>query len=169
VGRRDARPEIWAYGLRNPWRFSFDRVTGDLWVGDVGQYQVEEIDVAAPKRATGANFGWRRLEGGRRFKGSPPPRALGPVHDYVHDGKRCAVIGGYVYRGSQIRGLQGAYIYGDVCDGRVRALVRSPGHPLRHRDLGIAIPGLVSFGEDAAGELYALSLAGGVHLLAPGR
>jgi glucose/arabinose dehydrogenase len=166
VNRAGARPEIWAYGLRNPWRFSFDRATGDLWIGDVGQYIIEEIDVIGPRRSKGANFGWRRLEGSRPFSGSPPPQCGPPVHEYAHRNGRSAVIGGHVYRGTQILGLQGAYVYGDVCDGRIRALARAPGKPVRHRDLGLQLPGLVSFGEDRAGELYALSLAGGIFRLA---
>jgi glucose/arabinose dehydrogenase len=166
VGRDQAMPEIWAYGLRNPWRFSFDRATGDLWIGDVGQYIIEEIDVIGLRRSTGANFGWRRLEGSRQFSGSPPPNAVAPIHEYAHGNGRCAVIGGHVYRGTQIRGLQGAYVYSDVCDGRIRALARARGKPVRHRDLGLRIPGLVSFAENRAGELYALSLAGGVYRLA---
>jgi glucose/arabinose dehydrogenase len=165
VGRPGARPEVWAYGLRNPWRFSFDRATGDLWIGDVGQYVVEEIDTVPLRRSAGANFGWNRLEGRRRFHGRPPPRALPPVHQYNHDDGRCAVVGGHVYRGSQVRGLQGAYLYGDVCDGRIRALARARGQALRHRDLGLRLPGLVSFAENRAGELYVLSLAGGVYRL----
>jgi glucose/arabinose dehydrogenase len=166
VNRKGARPEIWAYGLRNPWRFSFDRATRDLWIGDVGQYSVEELDVVALRRSAGANFGWNRLEGRRRFNGSPPPRAVPPVHEYYHRDGRCAVIGGHVYRGTQIRGLQGAYIYGDVCENRIRALARARGGALRHRDLGLRLPHLVSFAEGQDGELYALSLAGGVHRLA---
>ena len=165
VNRKGARPEIWAYGLRNPWRFSFDRATGDLWIGDVGQYVVEEIDVIGLRRSKGANFGWRSLEGTRPFKGSPPPRAVPPVHEYFHRNGRCAVIGGHVYRGSQLRGLQGAYVYGDVCDGRIRALSWARGKPVRHRDLGLRLPGLVSFAEDRDGELYALSLADGIYRL----
>jgi glucose/arabinose dehydrogenase len=165
VGRPGARPEVWAYGLRNPWRFSFDRATGDLWIGDVGQFIVEEIDAVPLRRSAGANFGWNRLEGRRRFHGRPPPRALPPVHQYNHDDGRCAVVGGHVYRGTQIRGLQGAYLYGDVCDGRIRALARTRGQASRHRDLGLRLPGLVSFAENRAGELYALSLAGGVYRL----
>jgi glucose/arabinose dehydrogenase len=165
VNRKGARPEIWAYGLRNPWRFSFDRATSDLWIGDVGQYVVEEIDVIGLRRSKGANFGWRRLEGSRRFSGSPPSRAVPPVHEYYHRNGRCAVIGGHVYRGSQIRGLQGAYVYGDVCDGRIRALSWARGKPVRHRDLGLRLPGLVSFAEDRDGELYALSLADGIYRL----
>jgi glucose/arabinose dehydrogenase len=167
VGRRGARPEIFAYGLRNPWRFSFDRATGDLWVGDVGQNIVEEIDRVALRRAAGANFGWNRLEGRRRYHGRPPPHGVPPLHQYNHDDGRCAVVGGYVYRGSQLRGLQGAYVYGDVCDGRIRVLAGPRGQPLRHRDLGLRLPGLVSFAESHAGELYALTLAGDVHRLAP--
>jgi glucose/arabinose dehydrogenase len=165
VHRPGARPEIWAYGLRNPWRFSFDRATGDLWIGDVGQYVVEEVDAISLRRSAGANFGWNRLEGRRRFNGSPPPRAVPPTHQYNHNGGRCAVVGGHVYRGTQLRGLQGAYVYGDVCDGRIRALARARGQTLRHRDLGLQLPGLVSFAENRAGELYALSLGGGVYRL----
>jgi glucose/arabinose dehydrogenase len=128
VGRGGgARPEVWAYGLRNPWRFSFDRATGDLWIGDVGQNVVEEIDAVSLRRSAGANFGWNRLEGRRRFNGSPPPGAVPPIHQYNHDDGRCAVVGGFVYRGTQLRDLQGAYLYGDVCDGRIRALARARG------------------------------------------
>ena len=107
----------------------------------------------------------RRLEGSRRFSGSPPPNSVPPVHEYAHRDGRCAVIGGHVYRGSQIRGLQGAYVYGDVCDGRIRALSYPRGKPVRHRDLGLRLPGLVSFAEDRDGELYALSLADGIYRL----
>ena len=166
VDRKGARPEIWAFGLRNPWRFSFDRANRDLWIGDVGQNIIEEIDGIGLRRSKGANFGWRRLEGSRQFSGSPPPNAVPPVHEYAHRNGRCAVIGGHVYRGSQIRGLQGAYVYGDVCDGRIRALAHTRGKPVRHRDLGLRLPGLVSFAEDRDGELLALSLAGGVYRLA---
>jgi glucose/arabinose dehydrogenase len=166
VGRRGARPEIFAYGLRNPWRFSFDRATGDLWIGDVGQFIVEEIDRVTLRRAAGANFGWNRLEGRRRYRGRPPPGAVPPLHQYNHDDGRCAVVGGHVYRGTRLRGLQGAYVYGDVCDGHIRALAGARGRPLRHRDFGLRLPGLVSFAETRAGELYAISLAGGIHRLA---
>ena len=166
VGRAGARPEIWAYGLRNPWRFSFDRATKDLWIGDVGQYIIEEVDVVSLRRSRGANFGWKRLEGRRPFSGSPPPKAVPPVHQYNHANGRCAVIGGHLYRGTRIPDLQGAYVYGDVCDGRVRALSRGRGQAPLHRDLGLKLPGLVSFAEDEAGELYALSLGGTVARLA---
>jgi glucose/arabinose dehydrogenase len=165
VGQGGARPEIWAYGLRNPWRFSFDKATRDLWIGDVGQYVIEEIDVISLRRSKGANFGWRRLEGRRPFSGSTPPRAVPPIHQYNHTNGRCAVIGGHVYRGARIPDLQGAYVYGDVCDGRIRALARVSGQAPRHRDLGLKLPGLVSFAESQDGELYAISLGGAVFRL----
>ena len=165
VGQDGVRPEIWAYGLRNPWRFSFDKATRDLWIGDVGQYIIEEIDVISLRRSKGANFGWKRLEGRRPFSGTAPPRAVPPVHQYGHTEGRCAVIGGHVYRGTQIPNLQGAYVYGDVCDGRIRALARGGGQTPRHRDLGVKMPGLVSFAENQAGELYVISLGGAVFRL----
>jgi glucose/arabinose dehydrogenase len=165
VGQDGARPEIWAYGLRNPWRFSFDKATRDLWIGDVGQYIIEEIDVISLRRSKGANFGWKRLEGRRPFSGTTPPRAVPPVHQYGHTEGRCAVIGGHVYRGTQIPNLQGAYVYGDVCDGRIRALAHGGGQAPRHRDLGVKMPGLVSFAENQAGELYVISLGGAVFRL----
>ena len=165
VSQDGARPEIWAYGLRNPWRFSFDKATKDLWIGDVGQYIIEEIDVISLRRSKGANFGWKRLEGRRPFSGTAPPRAVPPVHQYGHTEGRCAVIGGHVYRGNQIPNLQGAYVYGDVCDGRIRALARGGGQAPRHRDLGVKMPGLVSFAENQAGELYVISLGGAVFRL----
>jgi hypothetical protein len=89
-----------------------------------------------------------------------------PIHQYNHNNSRCAVVGGHLYRGTQLRGLQGTYLYGDVCDGRIRALARARGQAVRHRDLGLRFPGLVSFAENHAGELYALSLAGGVYRMA---
>ena len=165
VGRGGARPEIWAYGLRNPWRFSFDKATRDLWIGDVGQYVIEEIDAVSLRRSRGANFGWKRLEGRRPFSGSAPPGAVAPVHQYGHTGGRCAVVGGHVYRGTRLPDLQGAYVYGDVCDGRVRALSRGRGGTLHHRDLGVKMPGLVSFAENQAGELHVISLGGAVFRL----
>lgn len=162
-----ARPEIYAYGLRHPWRFSFDRVTGDLWVGDVGQHVSEEIDFLPDADPAGANFGWNRLEGTEPYAGKPPRGATPPLMEYPHDGGRCAVIGGYVYRGTAIEGLQGAYLYADWCDGQLRALLQRDGQVLRHADLGIRLGTLASFGEGPDGELYALSQFGGVHLLVP--
>jgi len=166
VGRKGARGEIFAMGLRNPWRFSFDRETGDLWVADVGRYIIEEINALRPRRAAGANFGWPHYEGTSRQRGGGPDDMVAPLHTYPHD-DRCAVIGGYVYRGTALRNLRGAYVYGDFCDGRVRALVRDRGRVTQDRVLGRAVPGMTSFGEDADGELYVLSLEGGLQRIVP--
>lgn len=163
-GGGDARPEIWIYGLRNPWRFSFDRETDDLWIGDVGQGAVEEIDRLPFADAGGSNMGWRVFEGTRRYSDGRAPEAVPPVHEYSHDG-RCSVTGGYVYRGSQVAGLDGTYVYGDYCDGVIRALMLDGGRVTGQREFDVQVPALVSFGEDATGELYALSLEGTVFRL----
>ena len=160
------RAEIWHYGLRNPWRFSFDRETGDLWIGDVGQGGLEEIDFLPAGSPVGANFGWNRLEGTESFRGDPPAEHVLPIFEYpTADG--CAVTGGYVYRGSAIAGLQGAYLYGDYCNGDVRALVQRDGRVVAERSLGFEVASLSSFGQRADGELYALSLAGPIFRLDP--
>jgi glucose/arabinose dehydrogenase len=165
-GRDGARPEIWAYGLRNPWRFSFDAATGDLWIGDVGQNAYEEVDFQ-PAGAGGRNYGWNRREGRHPYDGGDrPDGAVDPVIEYGR-GDGCTVIGGFVYRGRRIGGLRGAYLYGDYCSGWVRAARARDGKVLEQRDLGLEVPSLSSFGTDAGGELYALSLAGGVYRLAP--
>jgi glucose/arabinose dehydrogenase len=161
VGRDGARPEIWAYGLRNPWRYSFDRRTGDLWIGDVGQSGWEEIDFVAAGSGGGENFGWARLEGNHPFKGAAPPAALSPVHEYrTREG--CAVTGGYVYRGKRIPALDGAYLFADFCNGRVMRMRSRDGAPVEIGDLGLRISNLASFGEGADGELYVCSLDGDV-------
>jgi glucose/arabinose dehydrogenase len=168
VGRDDARPEIWVYGLRNPWRFSFDRTTGDLWIGDVGQDAFEEIDVLPAGSAGGANLGWDRFEGPRRFEGDADRREMVfPVHTYEHDGSVCAVTGGYAYRGSRIADLAGAYLFADFCTGEIQALRRSDERVEGPVGLGPVVPLLSSFGEDAEGELYVLSLAGEVLRVVP--
>jgi glucose/arabinose dehydrogenase len=166
VGRDGARPEIWDYGLRNPWRFSFDAATGALWIGDVGQNAYEEIDFE-PAGSGGRNYGWNRREGRHPFNGGDrPDGAVEPVIEYGRD-DGCTVIGGFVYRGRRIGGLRGAYLYGDYCSGWVRAARTRDGKVLEQRDLGLEVPSLSSFGTDAAGELYALSLAGVVYRIAP--
>jgi putative cell wall-binding protein len=168
IGRAGARPEIWTFGLRNPWRFSFDRATGDLWIGDVGQNAREEIDFSAAGTAAGANFGWARLEGTLPVRGSAPPGAVPPILEYATGpGGTCAVTGGYVYRGARIPRLRGAYIYADFCVGQIKALVQSGGKVVASRDLGISTDNLSSFGEDQAGELYVLSLDGPVRRIDP--
>ena len=163
VGQNGARGEIWAYGLRNPWRFSFDKDTGDLWVGDVGQNAVEEVDFAAGSSAGGENYGWPGMEGTRANKGARPANALDPILEYRQADGGCSVTGGYVYRGQQIPALAGAYLYGDYCAGDVLAARQSSGAVTEQADLGLDVDGLSSFGQDAAGGLYALSLSGPVY------
>ncbi|HWC42097.1 MAG TPA: PQQ-dependent sugar dehydrogenase, partial [Actinomycetota bacterium] len=166
VGRDGARPEIWDYGLRNPWRFSFDAATGDLWIGDVGQNSFEEVD-HEPAGEGGRNYGWNRREGRHPFNGGERPEgAVDPVIEYGR-GDGCTVIGGFVYRGRRIPGLQGTYLYGDYCEGWVRAARAPRGRVAEQRDLGLEVPSLSSFGADADGELYALSLGGDVYRIAP--
>jgi glucose/arabinose dehydrogenase len=167
VDTDDARPEIWAYGLRNPWRFSFDSATGDLWIGDVGQNAYEEVN-REPAGSGGHNYGWNRREGRHAFSGGERPNgAVDPVIEYGRAGGACTVIGGFVYRGQRIRGLRGAYLYGDYCAGWVKAARVTGGKVAEQRDLGLDIPSLSSFGVDADGELYALSLTGDVYRIAP--
>ena len=162
------RGEIWAYGLRNPWRFSFDRQTGDLWIGDVGQGTIEEVDLlpAATGGGKGANLGWNRLEGTQRYEGDPPAEHVLPIFEYGRDGGECSVTGGFVYRGENIAGLQGAYVFSDYCAAEVRAIVVRDGRVVAERGLGVEVPNIASFGEDANGELYALSLNGPIYRLA---
>jgi len=166
VGRAGARPEIWAYGLRNPWRFSFDPATGDLWIGDVGQNAWEEVN-REPAGAGGRNYGWNRREGTHAYAGERPPGAVDPVIEYGRSGGACTVIGGFVYRGVRIGGLRGAYLYGDYCAGWIRAARVRAGRVAERRDLGLDVPSLSSFGVDADGELYAMSLAGPLYRIAP--
>jgi glucose/arabinose dehydrogenase len=166
-GREGADPLIWAYGLRNPWRYSFDRVTGDLWIGDVGQYNVEEVDFQPADSDGGENYGWNRLEGSQPFEGDAPMGAVAPVDEYP-TGQGCAVTGGYVYRGPAIPNLYGAYLYGDFCSGFVRGIVLEGRKVTQRREFGISVSSLASFGEDQDGELYLLSLGGEVLRVEPG-
>ncbi len=167
VGWDDARAEIWAYGLRNPWRYSFDRETGDLWIGDVGQSAREEIDVVPAGSTGGLNFGWNLFEGSLPFVGGSDAGAVGPVYEYPNGNGGCAVTGGYVYRGSRIPDLVGAYVFADFCGGGLEAFVLRDGVARQHRPLGKVADAVASFGEDAAGELYVLSLAGPVYRIVP--
>ena len=169
VGRDGARPEIWAYGLRNPWRFSFDAATGDLWIGDVGQNAWEEIDIEPAGSRGGSNFGWDLLEGTHAFERGEARGAIPPVFEYPNGDGSCAVTGGYVYRGDDLVDLIGAYVFADYCGGRLEAFVLRDGRAKQHRGLGVRVDALASFGEDADGELYVLSLSGPVYRLAPGR
>ena len=169
VGRSDVHPEIWALGLRNPWRYSFDRVTGDLWIADVGQQEWEEIDRRDAGSAGGENYGWNILEGSHPFAGDAVPGGgVPPVFEYSHADGGCTVIGGYVYRGRSIPELEGAYLFGDLCLGEIEAIRVAGDHVTDHvGSLGPVVPSLSSFGEDGDGELYAMSLRGGVYRLVP--
>jgi len=168
VGDPGARPEIWAYGLRNPWRYSFDPATGDLWIADVGQSAWEEIDRLPAGSPGGANFGWNLLEGTHRYAGSAPPGAVPPVYEYSHATGRCVVIGGDVYRGSAIPALAGDYVFADFCEGTLQALRLQPDGSVTHQPLGVSLPNVSSFGTGPDGELYVTSLDGGVYRLTRG-
>jgi glucose/arabinose dehydrogenase len=171
AGRAGARGEIYAYGLRNPWRFSFDRRTGDLAIGDVGQDQVEEIDFARRGRARGVNYGWRPWEGRRRNFDEPAPGAVFPVIQHTHSAGFCSITGGYVVRDTSVPSLAGRYVYSDDCDSRIRVATLRAGRRTSGRVLG-GLPKLsqvVSFGEDTRGRVYVVSLSGPVYrFAAPG-
>jgi glucose/arabinose dehydrogenase len=167
-------PEVWSFGLRNPWRFSFDSSNGDLYIGDVGQGAREEIDVAMGMSAgRGINFGWRLMEGFSCFDPTMNCNAGGltlPVVDYPHTDGACSVTGGYVYRGSAMPGLRGTYFYGDFCAGFVRSFRYSNGQATEQLEWPLLRPpgnGLTSFGQDNAGELYVLNQGGGLWKVVP--
>ncbi|MFP5377397.1 MAG: PQQ-dependent sugar dehydrogenase [Acidimicrobiia bacterium] len=166
AGRPGARGEIWAYGLRNPWRFSFDAATGALWIGDVGQADREEVNMAPPGSRGGENYGWDLFEGTLPFEGDDPAGLVPPVYDYGREDGNCAVTGGYVYRGERLPALRGRYVFADFCRGEVLALVDGDGG-MQARALGPRLESVASFGEDAARELYVLSLAGALFRLDP--
>jgi len=154
-----ARPEIWALGLRNPWRFSFDRLTGEMYIGDVGQAAAEEIDIQ-PAGAGGRNYGWRVMEGfGCRVAGCTGGGFTPPVHAYPHtDG--CSVTGGYVYRAGDLPALEGHYLYADFCDGWIKSFRWTGSRIAEHDDWSLRLaPGgtVSSFGEDARGRVYIVS------------
>jgi glucose/arabinose dehydrogenase len=157
---RGGRDEIYALGFRNPWRFSFDRGTGLLYAGDVGQGREEEVDLVR----RGGNYGWRIMEGNLCFSPASGCDRAGltpPIATYMHVGGRCAIVGGYVYRGRAVPGLAGTYLYGDLCSGEVFG--RRGGRSAVLLDTGLSI---ASFGEDEAGELYVVDIAGSVWRIA---
>jgi glucose/arabinose dehydrogenase len=166
VGRPGGRPEIWAYGLRNPWRFSFDRLTGDLAIGDVGQDEYEEIDFAPRGTGKGANYGWSIFEGRSRFKHGSAPGAVFPVLVAPHSAGYCAIIGGYVVRDRSLPSLYGRYLYGDDCKSQISSVKLNRGHARGNRPTGLSVNAMSSFGEDTAGHVYAVSLAGPVYRIA---
>ncbi|HEV2132601.1 MAG TPA: PQQ-dependent sugar dehydrogenase [Longimicrobiaceae bacterium] len=165
VGQSGARGEIWAYGLRNPWRFSFDRQTGQLYLADVGQNAIEEVNVVGGSEA-GLNYGWSVMEGSQCY-GASSCNSQGmvlPVIEYGTRSEGCAVTGGYVYRGRAIPGIAGHYFYGDYCRGWIRSFRYANGQAAQQRSWELdEVGNILSFGEDAAGELYLLSANGRVY------
>lgn len=159
-------PEIWAYGLRNPWRFSFDRATGDLYIADVGQGQIEEINVLPAGSGAGANLGWSYFEGTATYRGSAPEgmQFVSPVAQYDHSG-RCSVTGGYVYRGAVLPAWNGVYFYGDFCSGEVLGLYQAEDGSWVSGVLWDTSALITSFGEDEAGEIYLVDRNGGIYQL----
>lgn len=152
--------EIWAYGFRNPWRFSFDKLTNDLYIGDVGQNQWEEIDFLAAGSPSGANFGWDHREGAHDYEGGGPEGMIDPVAEYSHPEGGCSITGGYVYRGSMTE-WNGIYLYGDYCTGIIWGLIRA-NDGWQNQELFDVDVNINSFGQDESGELYLLDDGGGV-------
>lgn len=176
IGNEGFRDEVWAWGVRNPWRFCFDPLNGDLYFGDVGQNRYEELHWQPGSSKGGENYGWRLYEGSHefRFDGSEEEKTLvPPIHEYSQGGAsgHCSVTGGYVYRGSAIPGLDGTYFYGDFCSGAVGSFRVVDGKRVDRRnhseelDLDHRLTSLVSFGLDAAGELYLVTMGGTVFRL----
>jgi glucose/arabinose dehydrogenase len=160
-----ARPEICNYGLRNPWRFSFDRSTAALLIGDVGQNTQEEIDYVPAERTCGNNFGWSAFEGTNRFNtDQEAPNAVAPILTYGRD-EGCSVTGGFVVRDRSVPALSGRYVYGDYCAGELRSFKPATPAARDDRSLGLDVPSLSSFGEDDQGHVYAVSLDGPVYRL----
>jgi glucose/arabinose dehydrogenase len=169
VDRRAPRPQIVGYGLRNPWRFSFDRRTGDLYIGDVGQNSWEEVDFTRRRSSGVENYGWDVYEGRSRFENKQPSgsgRLVFPVFVYSLEGEHCAVTGGFVYRGRAVRSAAGRYFFGDNCSGAVWSFPAGRARSVRREPFSLG--GLSSFGEDANGELYAVTLNGRVYQLRSG-
>ncbi len=173
VGRPGWREEIWQLGFRNPWRWSFDRSTGDLWIGDVGEDTWEELDYLPGPVVGGNNFGWPFLEGNHCFApavGCDSTGLVPPVFEYAH-GPACAITGGYVYRGRKYPALRGTYLYGDFCSGFIRSLRLEAGTPVTaYTPLSPPLinDNVVSFGEDANGEVYVSMASGRIYRIVLG-
>jgi hypothetical protein len=166
VGRK-GRNEIYARGLRNPWRFSFDGKR--LLIADVGQERREEVNMRIRSKADGANFGWDVFEGTLPYEGGGLGRHDKPIHQYSHGGGRCSITGGYVSRSKRIGSLRGRYVYGDLCTGVLRSFVPRGGGSRGDRSLGVDDkPGLTSFGRDARKRLYVAQQSGDVFRIADG-
>jgi glucose/arabinose dehydrogenase len=161
VNEPDARAEIWAYGLRNPWRYSFDRATGDLYIADVGQNAWEEIHLQRGGAGGGQNYGWNRMEGSHCFpanRACDPSLYEQPIAEYGSS-QGCSIIGGFVYRGPSFPQLHSFYFYGDFCSGRIWGLREQAPGDWQHRELLRSPLRISSFGEDEAGEIYLTSLS----------
>jgi hypothetical protein len=158
--RRPARPEVYATGLRNPWRFSFDRGTGALVIGDVGDHTAEEVDVLAPGAPAGADFGWPAFEGDARRAPGGPPGCVGPALVLRHADGWCAITGGSVVRDRHLRTLAGRYVFADLCSGRIWSAALTGSALTDARPLGVTAPYPVSFGEDARGRVYVVGFNG---------
>ncbi|MFJ3583306.1 PQQ-dependent sugar dehydrogenase [Streptomyces sp. NPDC090127] len=168
VNDPNAKDEIWAYGLRNPWRFSFDARTGDLLIGDVGQNDWEEIDWAPARSRGGENYGWSQMEGTHPFRGGvEPANHVRPIHEYARTGLGCSVTGGFVYRGDAIPALRGQYVFSDYCDGTIRSLTLRNGKVTAVNDLGVQGGEVISFVQGCEGELYVLALGGTITRIDP--
>ncbi|MSO41258.1 MAG: glucose dehydrogenase [Solirubrobacterales bacterium] len=169
AGPAPGRAEVYSLGLRNPYRFSFDRLTGALLIGDVGEGQREEVDFRKRGKGRGANFGWPRFEGSLLRDGDiSAPGAILPIHDYDHS-SRCAIIGGYVVRDKRLESLYGRYVYSDLCDGIVRSLIPKASGAVNDQEVGpgtfVDSPG--SFGQGKGGRIFVASLAGPLYRLDP--
>ncbi len=155
-------PEVYSYGLRNPWGFSFDRVRGDLWIGDVGQGEIEEVDFRLRGGGRGVNFGWNAFEGRSAYAGGGPVQGrapVGPVAQYTHD-DGCSITGGYVYRGTRVPALRGRYAFADFCSGKLWTMRAGPNPGAKRDDtgrLGVTLSNVTAFGEGLNGDLYVLA------------
>ncbi|MCY4070420.1 MAG: PQQ-dependent sugar dehydrogenase [Chloroflexi bacterium] len=166
VGDDSALDEIWAYGLRNVWRFSFDRATGDMYLADVGQNLWEEVNFQAADSAGGENYGWNVWEGTQLFAGGSAKEHVPPVFEYPHS-LGCSITGGYVYRGGAIPQMEAVYLFGDYCTGRMWAMYRDPDLNWQAEELANTGMAISSFGEDEAGEIYVIDYSGTIYRIDP--
>jgi glucose/arabinose dehydrogenase len=169
VGVEGARPEIWAIGFRNPWRYSFDRSTGDLWISDVGQNQWEEVDAAwaADGGGKGANYGWSAMEGNHQFNADQSADgAIPPMYEYEHVGQDCSISGSALYRGTAIPALVGYYVFADYCSGQVRSLQIADRAVTKMVPLG-KLANVTAVNEGPDGELYVVTSDGPIYAVTP--
>lgn len=162
-----AKHEIWSYGLRNPWRFTFDRANGDLYIGDVGQNAWEEIDFQPASSKGGENYGWNQYEGNHQYKIGLPTATVFPVAEYAHGGSECSVTAGHVYRGKTATPLVGVFLFADYCSGTIWTLKRNA-TVWEQAELMDTDHNISSFGEDEAGEVYVVDHGGAIYRFAPG-